>query len=364
MPIILTLKIRERGKVFCDGRFRKAALKLRKMSVQFPSFDKNENLRFTRYVRLMEIIWSNMMCGHGDITKRQIFYTDVALFRKQRIVDEYIDIIAECFGVSIHILSVVAAQKGLIFGNIELSYKGTPIFIKEDQGPCLIPQISLNSEYSDFTFNNVGVEVPKEIMVIEKEAIFKSLCVTLRGKGVILITGKGFPDRLTRIFLHFLCHHFETTPVRAYVDSDVYGIMIFNQFKYVPAICKKRKMIKTEMHQKETNEPTEREEYKSSCSRLLYGGVRLFGNQVDRIKDGDKQVVAFHYLQISERNMVSMQRLLGRMINKRERDEQTGETRLNGTAFQNNKDFEITKVIREVQLGMFFMLKREMQEAE
>lgn len=334
------------------------------MSTQFPSFDKVENLRFTRYVRLLDIIYSNMISGHGYITKRQIYYTDVALFRKQRIVDEYIDTIAECLGVNIHRLNVVAAQKGLIFGNIELTYKGTSISINEDQGPSLIPQILLSSEHADFEFQNTGIS-PKEIMVIEKEAIFKSLCVTLRGKGIILVTGKGFPDRSTRIFLHYLSEHFHTTPVRAYVDSDVYGIMIFNQFKYTPTICKKRKMVRREkICQKETAEIIVREEYESSCRRLLYGGIKLFGNQMGRIKGRDQDVLAFHYLQISERNMASMQRLLGRMIDKRENDEQPGETHLNGTACENNKDFEITKVIREVQLGMFFMLKREMQEAE
>lgn len=73
------------------------------------------------------------------------------------------------------------------------------------------------------------------IIILEKEAIFQSFCRFLAENNpacqIIVVTGKGFPDRLTLRFVAYLSRHFATL-ISAFVDSDVYGISICKQYRF------------------------------------------------------------------------------------------------------------------------------------
>lgn len=97
------------------------------------------------------------------MTKRDIYYREPELFKRQSIVDHYIDEIAYTFGVERLALNVVAAAKGLMAGSLTIIQHGCPAI--------------------DYSFATEGILIPNWrgiediilhdvfwILVIEKEA--------------------------------------------------------------------------------------------------------------------------------------------------------------------------------------------------
>ena len=88
---------------------------------------------------------------------------------------------------------------------------------------------------------SVSISSVKWILVIEKEATFRSIATsafwsTLSTNG-IMITAKGYPDISTRAMLRFLSspspqNGFCAPPVYAMVDFDPDGIAILSTYKY------------------------------------------------------------------------------------------------------------------------------------
>lgn len=329
-PICLSFHIspatKKRG---TDGRFKVIS---KTVSMTFPSLTAEESTRFARYLKLLKLIRDNI-ASQRQTTKRQLYYTDVALFSRQKIVDNYVDTISDCLGVSIETLGVVASQKGLIYGNFSFTYRGTRFKISERAGPALIPLVSLNSVEDDFYFDSPD---PKEIIVLEKEAIFHHLCPRLKGHGIILITGKGFPDRLTKVFLHFVTSHYSTVPARALVDSDVYGLMIFNEYKCSAAVVSREHAQTSHAGRIVISDTGSLQgvTYEPACPHLTYCGVKLFSK--------DSEQTSTHYLPLTIRDVRAGQKFLTRL--------------------ERQANSEIPKVIHELQLGLFLLLKKEMQE--
>lgn len=77
------------------------------------------------------------------------------------------------------------------------------------------------------------------VLVVEKEAVFNSLCQfhlvdhpALIGQG-LLITGKGYPDIATRHLVNYLADALpQSVPILALVDGDPYGLDILSVYKY------------------------------------------------------------------------------------------------------------------------------------
>ncbi|KAF8344323.1 Spo11/DNA topoisomerase VI subunit A [Cantharellus anzutake] len=81
-------------------------------------------------------------------------------------------------------------------------------------------------------------EEPGYILVVEKEAIFQTLCHSafadnsLLGKKGVIITGKGQPDIATRGLVHLLSQELPLRiPILLLVDADVYGLEIASVYK-------------------------------------------------------------------------------------------------------------------------------------
>lgn len=70
-----------------------------------------------------------------------------------------------------------------------------------------------------------GVEY---VLIVEKEAVFRTLCSGEAGKGIV-VTGKGYPDVATRELVKELSG---ALPVFAVVDMDPYGIEIMATYKF------------------------------------------------------------------------------------------------------------------------------------
>ncbi|TID31155.1 hypothetical protein CANINC_000263 [Pichia inconspicua] len=197
-----------------------------KTKLSFPTMDYHLNRRFTIYFKILKLISLQINLGEY-ISKRQLYYLDVNLFQSQTIVDEAIDRIAQSLNLSLDSLCIQPSQKGLIHGKLEIKVKKQVFIIN---GTALIPPISLSLTEQDIEIN---IGCIKKIVVLEKDAILSGLVNStdpIKLQDTLLITGKGFPDRLTKHFLNIMSNKFPELPVFGYFDSDVYGLMIASQY--------------------------------------------------------------------------------------------------------------------------------------
>ncbi|KAF8629161.1 hypothetical protein AX17_005746 [Amanita inopinata Kibby_2008] len=209
-----------------DGKNLKNRIRLQLANRRHPSPSSIKHIIYPRkavggsarsLAQLFRVLDINHDAIIGDmpVTKREIFYRDVALFRSQRVVD------------------MRASSKGLVCGEglaIKLR-SGGDIIVHDSEG-TLIPAPEDVESYS--ITGNI-----RWVLVVEKEAVFDALCrlrlvkhPALSGRG-FLITGKGYPDLATRYFLKFLANTLSlSVPFLALMDGDPHGLEILSVYKY------------------------------------------------------------------------------------------------------------------------------------
>ncbi|KAH1014319.1 hypothetical protein HUJ04_003173 [Dendroctonus ponderosae] len=156
---------------------------------------------------------------------REIYYqlkTDVCT---QRHTDSAIRIISRMLNVGMWALNITA-QKGLVYGNMKL-VMDTGETINCNVAGTLVPNDVMNiCEIQSQAFF---------ILVVEKESIFNKLLEedlpNKLTKPFILITGKGYPDLNTQLFLKKLWMVMEI-PVFIFVDADPDGISIMLTYRF------------------------------------------------------------------------------------------------------------------------------------
>ncbi|KAI2778212.1 DNA topoisomerase IV, alpha subunit [Daldinia loculata] len=196
--------------------------------IRFPASTEAEAKRFTCVLQILHLCYEALISDHV-ITKRNIYYQNPDLFGSQQYVDNLVDDIAFTFGVGRDALSVVAAYKGLIAGGVIITLKNHSVLdCSSDNNGTLIPHAK--------AIRRIDIGETKWIMVIEKEATFRGLAASgyygLSDGGIgVLVTGKGYPDLVTRQFLHLLHSSFPQVPIYALVDFDPSGIAIMLTYK-------------------------------------------------------------------------------------------------------------------------------------
>ncbi|KAF3056637.1 Meiotic recombination protein SPO11 [Daldinia childiae] len=196
--------------------------------IRFPASTEAEAKRFTCVLQILHLCYEALISGHV-ITKRNIYYQNPDLFGSQQYVDNLVDDIAFTFGVGRDSLSVVAAYKGLIAGGVIITLKNHSVLdCSSDNNGTLIPHAE--------SIHRIDIGETKWIIVIEKEATFRGLAASgyygLSDAGIgVLVTGKGYPDLVTRQFLHLLHSSFPQIPIYALVDFDPSGIAIMLTYK-------------------------------------------------------------------------------------------------------------------------------------
>ncbi|ERL83889.1 hypothetical protein D910_01180, partial [Dendroctonus ponderosae] len=160
---------------------------------------------------------------------KEIYYqlkTDVCT---QRHTDSAIRIISRMLNVGMWALNITA-QKGLVYGNMKLVMDtGETINcnVAGSGSRTLVPNDVMNiCEIQSQAFF---------ILVVEKESIFNKLLEedlpNKLTKPFILITGKGYPDLNTQLFLKKLWMVMEI-PVFIFVDADPDGISIMLTYRF------------------------------------------------------------------------------------------------------------------------------------
>ncbi|XP_057337715.1 meiotic recombination protein SPO11 [Microplitis mediator] len=166
-------------------------------------------------------------------TKRSLYYElkseESTLFESERVVDYQINSVAKLLECSTWDLGFIATSKGLVAGNLKLFFENNDTIFCDVLEGCLVPQL-MSSNMGQLT----AIETTaKSIIVVEKEAIFNKLMSEKCPEKLdsILITGKGYPDTATRIFVKILVDKLEL-PVFVLVDCNPHGFEIMCTYKY------------------------------------------------------------------------------------------------------------------------------------
>ncbi|KAK1718234.1 Spo11/DNA topoisomerase VI subunit A [Colletotrichum lupini] len=182
-----------------------------RLAVRFPGRTAEEATKFTRIMRIMQLSLNALTEGRL-ITKRNIYYQDTDLFKRQSIVDNLVDDLAFTLGLGREDLGIVAASKGLVSGPIILRSRTSEVNASSSEHGILIPSARTVSE----------IDFGPAHWVLETSAF---------GLG-ILVTGKGYPDLNTKQFVHLLHTAKPELPIFALVDFDCYGIAIMRCYSY------------------------------------------------------------------------------------------------------------------------------------
>ncbi|KAK3996629.1 meiotic recombination protein rec12 [Cladorrhinum sp. PSN332] len=198
--------------------------------IRFPGRNIQEAKKFEALFRIIELSHEALLSGN-IITKRNIYYQHPDLFKSQAAVDALVDNLAFTLGVGRGDLNIVATAKGLISGPIELMMRDGSVHYcgPSGDGGLLLPSIS--------AINQIGFNSVRWVLVIEKEATFRTLAASQYAKDSqaghgILITAKGFPDLATRRFLFLLQSIRPELLFFGLVDFDPHGIAILRTYKY------------------------------------------------------------------------------------------------------------------------------------
>ena len=175
---------------------------------------------------LMATLQQRLAQGTARSTVRDLYYSNVQLYGDQSQVERTLGLISGCLGLrSRQELMVVPAQKGLVFTTFSCTVSGTII---QPNSIELIPYMH------DGIFEIGNCAGPVRVTVFEKEAVFNRVVETLSSAPLcaphILVTGKGYPDGLTKKFLANLIRWGDASPtsvlIELYVDADPDGAAI------------------------------------------------------------------------------------------------------------------------------------------
>ncbi|EJF65132.1 topoisomerase acting in meiosis [Dichomitus squalens LYAD-421 SS1] len=202
-------------------------------SLVFPRVSKTPSARpFAQLFRVIDLIHEALVDG-VPVTKRDIYYKDVQLFRSQATVDRLVDDLAATLQLTRADLDVRASSKGLMCGSgVTMHMQSGETLELCDGDASLIPP---SEDIKRFAV----AQTLAWVLVVEKEAVFQTLCrlrlathETLPGSGLI-VTGKGYPDVATRQLVKTLADNLPArVPILALVDGDAYGIDILSVYKH------------------------------------------------------------------------------------------------------------------------------------
>ncbi len=177
----------------------------------------------TRTARVMEIVY-NLLQSNLHATKREVFYSDVNLFRDQKYSDKIIEDVSSMLNTTRDSVHVVASARGSAMGRVVIRDGGDLIDLTKmgTGGWAVTPFLDqLEIVESDAEF----------ILMAEKDAAVMRLAEAKywNRQPCIILTGKGSGDIATRAFLKMLVKELEI-PAFALVDSDPYGHYIYSVF--------------------------------------------------------------------------------------------------------------------------------------
>ncbi|KAH7008545.1 Spo11/DNA topoisomerase VI subunit A [Ilyonectria destructans] len=315
--------------------------------VRFPGQTVQEARKFTRILLILQLSHDALVSG-TILTKRHIFYQHQDLFEKQSQVDELVDDLAFTLGVNRGDLNIVAASKGILAG---------PLVIELRDGSCL-----------DSTAGNLGIPIPtttsiskvnvdnlRWILVVEKDAIFRSLCssefwmTSSCGPGVVL-TAKGYPDLITRSFLNLVHTTNPQLPILGLMDFDPDGVNILKCYRYGS-----QKLA----HETNARTPAIRWLGIKSSQLMHIHGAENVNQSLDLASSQGSQSSALTLA--TTRTAVSSTSCQDPIIYLSSRDRRAAESALKVLQSSPPGEMEVTEMMRELQVMLNLGIKAEIE---
>ncbi|KAI5062070.1 hypothetical protein GOP47_0022609 [Adiantum capillus-veneris] len=206
--------------------------------------------RLVVMLRVLGIIQQLLEQGK-HASKRDIYYTDPAIFHDVKMIDQAINDICIHFNCNRGSLNVVSVSKGYMCAWILIKFYIQPIPHAHTEFFFSLVMGWLN--YNDdgrridcMKYSCTGLPIPVHtnlvqnirsladyILLVEKETVFQRLandgyCLKNR---CIIISGKGYPDVATRSFLRLLKDKLGL-PVFGLVDGDPHGLDILLTYTF------------------------------------------------------------------------------------------------------------------------------------
>ncbi|CAF1292127.1 unnamed protein product [Adineta steineri] len=184
--------------------------------------DDKDRRNFTQYIYVLSTI-HRLVRTQSRMNIRELFYSQVNLFRHQRVSDNIIEQIARHLCVDRRQLGFVATAKGFCAGNIQYRNLRSGDIIDCNQlsnGQLIVDDdVEIIETEHRISF----------ILVVEKDTVFQHLLnngFLIRYRNACLITGRGQPDHATRSFLQQLSRLYNDTPIYILTDCDIFGVLI------------------------------------------------------------------------------------------------------------------------------------------
>jgi len=161
-------------------------------------------------------------------TRRELFYRVVSegggLFSSQQIMDRAMRDAVGALRIGRPHLGILTTEKGLLAGEISFSHDNrSSVAAQGATGTCIGESL-----LDDRTRFHVG-ERAQIVLVVEKDTVFQHLLQSklFTALPLILVTGRGYPDILTRRFLQKL-HRVAPRLMQVYLgDFDPDGVAIY-----------------------------------------------------------------------------------------------------------------------------------------
>ncbi|XP_050530565.1 meiotic recombination protein SPO11 [Daktulosphaira vitifoliae] len=189
---------------------------------------KQSRRNFTIIIYVLSKIYQNIS-NHNVITTRELYYGNTELFENDYNVRKALVNISCLLNTFSWNLGLQLSSTGLVAGNLSIYMKDGKILdcskmiegIQIPQDILSIVNLKTNAKY---------------ILVIEKDASFQKI---IKEKIInkqnecdfILVTGKGYPDINTRLFVKILSININL-PILALVDANPFGIEIMCIYRF------------------------------------------------------------------------------------------------------------------------------------
>jgi meiotic recombination protein SPO11 len=155
-----------------------------------------------------------------------LYYNDVELFRSTVTIDNIIHDLCSILNISRFELSIFPTSKGQFAGNVVV-YDSEDNVMNNENSVSLIT--------FDYAVDEIYFETNAEfILILEKESLFFNLVnnPVYRNNfpNSIVITGRGYPDYLTKVFVNKLSTL--NIPIMYFGDCDPFGFDIYLNYLF------------------------------------------------------------------------------------------------------------------------------------
>ena len=210
----------------------------------YKTYNLFDNLKSIARILKLAVIIQNKLSSLIPCTKRELYYENVELFKSTSIIDTNESDLCSILGICRFDLPIFPSAKGLFCGNITLVNKyGNKLNINNSNMNNKINLINYEYLIEDFyldenTKNNIFFSQKNNnfrnkyfVLIVEKETLFFNLVGNYqfysKFPNAIVITGKGYPDYITKIFIKKLSIQLGNIPFIYFGDHDPHGFEIY-----------------------------------------------------------------------------------------------------------------------------------------